>query len=227
MGGFSILIVGRGKLARELLQGLKGPNISRVASWDERNSLEGERCMIVHAGSGRELDEVVEHCARTGSVLLDLSTAGTPLPSAPAFPIVVCPNVNMQMLSFMAMIKQSARFFQGQDIRIVESHQASKSSKPGTAVHLADSLGIPESAIHSERNPQVQHEVFGIPSSFLDRHAYHEILIRNPEVKIRLETRVLGKSAYASGLAKVIAVVSRSELTPGIHDIVDLVMERG
>jgi len=28
-----------------------------------------------------------------------------------------------------------------------------------------------------------------------DRHAYHEIVIKNPEVDIRLETRVLGKSA--------------------------------
>jgi dihydrodipicolinate reductase len=181
--------------------------------------------MVVHAGSGRELEDVVEFCSATGFMLLDLSTGGSQFPATITFPVIICPNVNMQMLYFMAMVKQSSRYFQGQDIRIAESHQASKSTKPGTAIHLAKSLGIPETDIRSERDPKVQSEVLGIPSSFLDRHAYHEIVIRNPEVEIRLETRVLGKSAYASGLAKVIEMVSGSKLGPGYHDVVDLVMK--
>ncbi len=50
-------------------------------------------------------------------------------------------------------------------------------------------------------------------------------MIKNPEVEIRLETRVLGKSAYASGLAKVIDIVDRRKLAPGYYDIVDLVID--
>lgn len=224
MEKFAILIVGRGKLAEELLHGLGSPKISRVVRWDGRDTLEDGRCIVVHAGSGRELGDVVEFCATTGSALLNLSTGDAKFPAAPDFPLVLCPNVNMPMLRFMAMVKRTAGYFRGQEIRITESHQASKSTKPGTAIHLANSLGIPETEIRSERDPKVQHEVLGIPSAFLDRHAYHEIVISDPEVEIRLETRVLGKSAYASGLAKVIEIVAQSRLIPGFHDIVDLIM---
>lgn len=52
-----------------------------------------------------------------------------------------------------------------------------------------------------------------------------EIVIKNQEVEIRLETRVLGKSAYASGLAKVIDIVARRKLDPDYYDIVDLVIK--
>jgi hypothetical protein len=224
---FAVLIVGRGKLAQELLQGLRGPAISRVIPWEGRDSLDGERCMAVHAGSGRELGDVIAFCAATGSVLLDLSTAGSEFPAALTFPVVVCPNVNMLMLSFMAMVKQASTLFQGRDITITESHQASKRTSPGTAIHLATSLGLSADEIRSERKPQVQREVLGIPPEHLDRHAYHEIVIGGPEAQIRLETRVLGKAPYATGLAKVIELVCAREPAPGLHDIVDLVMDEG
>jgi len=220
---FVILIVGRGKLAEELLHGLGSPTISRVVRWDERDSL-GDRSMVIHAGSGRELSDVIEFCSATGSILLDLSTGDSQFPATTTFPVVICPNVNAQMLYFMAMVKQSSKYFRGQDIRITESHQASKRTKPGTAISLAKSLGVAETKIRSERDPKVQNETLGIPSSYLDRHAYHEVVIKNPEVEIRLETRVLGKSAYASGLARIIDMVSRRKLDPGYYDVVDLVI---
>jgi hypothetical protein len=224
MKRYTVLIIGRGKLARELLEGLRGPAIERAVPWDERDSLGNVPCMVVHAGSGRELDDAVSYCTRTGSALLELSTAGSDFPAEVPFPVVICPNVNMEMLSFMAMLKQAGGYFRGLDIRITESHQASKKTSPGTAVHLARSLGVPEQDIRSERKPQVQHEVLGIPAEFLDRHAYHEISISSPEVAIRLETRVLGKSAYADGLAKVIGMVAQDGPGPGFHDVVDLVI---
>jgi len=224
METFTILVVGRGKLAEELLEGLKGPAISRVVRWHDRDGMERGACMVVHAGSGRELREVVEFCSATGSALLNLSTGDAQFPSAPDFPLVLCPNVNMPMLRFMAMVKRASGYFRGQDIRITESHQASKRTKPGTAIHLANSLGVPETGIRSVRDPEAQREVLGIPSEFLDRHAYHEIVISDPEVEIRLETRVLGKSAYASGLAKVIELVAANRLRPGCYDIIDLLM---
>jgi dihydrodipicolinate reductase len=222
---YDILIVGRGKLADELLHELHGPAISRVVRWDERDFRTDEPYMVVHAGSGRELDDVIGFCAETGSTLLELSTGDSQYPAAISFPVVICPNVNMQMLYFMAMVKQTSGYFRGQDIRIAESHQASKSTRPGTALYLARSLGIPETEIRSERDPKVQSEVLGIPDAFLDRHACHQIVIREPQVEIRLESRVLGKSAYASGLARIIGMLSGMELALGCHDVVDLVTE--
>jgi len=223
MEKYVVLVVGRGKLAAELLGGLSGQSIVRVLPWTERENGGSGPSMVVHAGSGRELEDVAGFCAKKGSPLLELSTAGGRLPASPAFPIVLCPNVNMQMLSFMAMVKQAAGYFKGQDIRITESHQAAKSTKPGTAIHLAGSLGVPEDSIRSIRDPKVQ-KALGIPDEFLDRHAYHEVLIKSGEVEIRLETRVLGKSAYASGLDCLIEIIARNPLSAGVHDVVDLVM---
>ena len=224
MEKYIVLVVGQGKLAAELLSGLGGLRVERVLPWAERESRGSGICMVVHAGSGREFEDVVGFCAKTMSPLLELSTSGGRLPLSPVFPIVVCPNVNMQMLSFMAMVKQAAGYFKGQDIKITESHQATKRTKPGTAIHLASSLGVPEEKIRSIRDPKVQSETLHIPDEFLDRHAYHEVLIKSGEVEIRLETRVLGKSAYACGLNRLIDIIARNPLSAGVYDVVDLVM---
>ncbi len=220
----AVLIVGRGKLAQELLDGLRSQTVSMVAPWEDRDAVRGQRVFVVHAGSGRELGDAVKFCSVTGSVLLDLSTAGSQLPEAPDFPLVVCPNVNMQMLGFMAMVRQGAKYFRGRDIRITESHQASKSTRPGTAIHLAHSLDVPEEEIRSERDPKTQSEVLKIPSAYITRHAFHEIVISDAEVEIRLQTRVLGKTAYASGLARIIDMMNGTTIGPGLHDIVDLLV---
>ena len=227
MEHYVIYIVGRGKLAEELLRELSGPAIARVAGWSGRDCREDTPCIVVHAGSGRELGDAFDFCARTGSILLELSTGESLLPESPSFPVVVCPNVNIQMLRYMAMIRQASRLFRGQDITVAESHQAAKTTRPGTAIYLAEALGVPEAAIRSQRDPEVQEKVLGIPTAFLDRHALHAITIRSPEVEIRLEARVLGKSAYASGLAQVIAILARNRPAPGFHDIVDLVIDGG
>lgn len=221
----AVLVIGRGKLAAELLGALQSPAISRVVPWGDRDSVRDERCIVVHAGSGRELADAARFCSASGSTLLDLATEGSKLPAAPDFPVIICPNVNMLMLCFMAMIKGAAGYFRGRNISIIESHQASKVTKPGTAIHLARSLGVPEDKIHSERDPKTQSAVIGIPPAYLDRHAFHEITITDPEVEIRLQTRVLGKSAYASGLARLIELVSIDNPGPGYHDVVDLIRD--
>lgn len=225
MEKFAVLVIGRGKLAAELLGALHGPAISRVVPWVERDTAKSERSIVVHAGSGRELPDAALFCSDTASTLFDLATEGSGLPAAPDFPVIICPNVNMLMLCFMAMIKGAAGYFRDRDISITESHQASKVTRPGTAIHLARSLGVPEDEIHSERDPKTQSEVIGIPPAYLDRHAFHEITITDPEVEIRLQTKVLGKSAYASGLARLIEMVSKDNPGPGYHDVVDLIRD--
>lgn len=224
MKNIEVLIVGRGKLAEELLQGIKSPIVMNVLQWNERVSLKGEKCIVVHAGSGRELDDVIEYCNKTKSTLLDLSTGDSILPETPLFPIIVCPNVNLQMLYFMAMVKQASKYFKGQNIKITESHQSSKSTKPGTALYLANSLGIKEKDIKSIRDPESQKEI-GISSQFIDRHAYHQILINQGDVEIKMETKVLGKSAYASGLSEIINnIAGKGIVDPGKYDIVDFII---
>jgi dihydrodipicolinate reductase len=225
MDKFEVLIIGRGKLANELLGGLSGDAISRVIRWEDRSETPPSSGIVVHAGSGRELTEAIEYCAKTESTLFELSTSGFAIPEKTDFPVIVCPNVNLQMLCFMAMVKRFSGLFKGRTIRITESHQSSKKTKPGTAIYLAKSLGILERDIVSERDPERQQKIMGIPKEHLDRHACHQIVISDPEVEIRLETRVLGKSAYSSGLSKIIGIIAKKRLAPGKYDIVDIIIE--
>jgi 4-hydroxy-tetrahydrodipicolinate reductase len=222
MHRYVVFIVGNGKLARELLENLSGENISEVVQWKDRSSLQPERGVVVHAGSGRELPEVIDYCTGTGSILFELSTTGTPIPDTVCFPVVICPNVNILMLQFMAMIRQAAPLFRGYKIEIAESHQSSKKSKPGTAIYLAKTLGIPESDIRSERDPAVQNAEMGIPRQHLDRHAYHRIVISNQDTELKFETKVLGKTAYAASLSFIIDNISGMKLPAGHYDIVEL-----
>jgi hypothetical protein len=223
MDKVEVLVVGRGKLANELLEGLSGDVISRVVRWENRSDTSPASNIVVHAGSGRELADVIDYCTKTNSILFELSTADLAIPERINFPVVICPNVNLQMLYFMAMIKQSAGYFKGLPIRITESHQSSKKTKPGTAIYLAKSLGISECDIISERNPEQQQKAIGIPMEHLDRHAYHQIVISGPEAEIKMETKVLGKTAYATSLSEIIALVAKEELGTGHHDIVDII----
>ena len=219
----TIFIAGRGKLASELLDGLRGPGIGEVKRWPAGRANPALPAIVVHAGSGRELPAVIAYCAQTGNLLLDLSTSPSALPAAPSFPVVRCPNVNTEMLAFMAMVKNAAALFQGCAITLTESHQASKTSPPGTAIYLARALGLDEKAIRSVRDPVEQAGRLAIPAAHLQRHAYHEIVIHGPNADIRLETRVLGQTAYADGLARIIAAVIKAPLAAGFHDVVDLV----
>jgi 4-hydroxy-tetrahydrodipicolinate reductase len=225
MKRFEVLVVGRGKLANELMEGLNGDAISHTIRWDNRSTSVSDPRIVVHAGSGRELPEVINYCTNTNTLLFELSTADSMIPDIVNFPVIICPNVNLQMIRFMAMVRQASRYFKGQTIEITESHQATKKTKPGTAIYLANQLGVPESEIRSERNPERQQKIFDIPSEYLARHAYHKIAITSPDAEITLETRVLGKTAYATSLSEIIAMVSQMDLRSGLHDIVDLITE--
>jgi 4-hydroxy-tetrahydrodipicolinate reductase len=225
MKRFEVLVVGRGKLANELMEGLSGNVISRTIRWDDRSTSVSDSWILVHAGSGRELPEVIDYCTNTNTLLFELSTADSMIPDMVDFPVIICPNVNLQMLRFMAMVRQASRYFKGQTIEITESHQATKKTKPGTAIYLANQLGVSESEIRSERNPERQQKIFGIPAGYLTRHAYHKIAITSPEAEITLETRVLGKTAYAASLSEIISIVTQMDLGSGRHDIVDLVTD--
>ncbi|HWI56734.1 MAG TPA: dihydrodipicolinate reductase, partial [Bacillota bacterium] len=67
-----VFIVGKGKLASELLKELHLEPAFKVMAW--RNGTPSmARAIIVHAGSGRELQEVMAFCQRTNSILIELA----------------------------------------------------------------------------------------------------------------------------------------------------------
>lgn len=218
----NVIVVGSGKLATELLVSLQEERGFLVTAWENGKSL-ARQSVVVHAGSGRELETVAAYCGATKSPLLELATGSKIAPSAQAFPIVICPNTNILMLKFMSMLAQCGHLFREHRITLTESHQAQKTSVPGTAVAMARALGLQDSDILSIRDAETQLADLGIPEAQLARHAYHRILIEDGDCSLKLETRVHGESPYAAGVARIVSAVQGRELENRIYPIMEFV----
>jgi 4-hydroxy-tetrahydrodipicolinate reductase len=217
-----VIVVGSGKLAKELLGALPSEGGSEVVPW----AVEGQRTeksVVVHAGSGRELKAVCAFCQSTQSPLVELSTGSALENTALGFPIVLCPNTNLLMLKFMAMLERSGHLFRGYSIGLTESHQAQKSSVPGTAVSMAQALGVAPGDIQSVRDPEVQRGALQIPQEDLARHAYHQVLIEDGACSVQLETRVYGDAPYAEGVAHIVAAVRERSLENRRYSIMEFI----
>lgn len=206
-----VLIVGSGKLASELLKGLSLSDPFTACSWSSRPLLQG-RSIVVHAGSGRELDDVIAYCEETNSVLVELATGSKIENARTTFPVVLCPNTNILMLKFMNMLANSGKLFEGYRIKLTESHQAVKRSTPGTAVAIAQSLGLAAEDVSSVRDQNEQVTALDIPPEHLGRHAVHSITIDDGACRVLLETRVYGSSPYADGVSKIVSAVATRPL---------------
>ncbi|TXT37041.1 MAG: hypothetical protein FD135_3879 [Comamonadaceae bacterium] len=217
-----IIIAGTGKLATELLNSLRSDPACQVSSWANK-STPSEKSIVVHAGSGRELAAIADYCGTAHATLIELAT-GSNIESMPlTFPVVLCPNTNILMLKFMRMLELSGDLFRGYDMKLIESHQASKTSVPGTAVNMAGSLGISRNDIHSVRDGHTQKTDLQIPETHLARHAYHQVLIQDGSCSLKLETRVYGEAPYAQGVAQIVAAVSAHELENRVYSVMEFI----
>lgn len=140
-----------------------------------------------------------------------------------AFPIVLCPNTNILMLKFMAMLEQCGKMFNGYEINIIESHQASKASVPGTAVNIAHSLGMSSNDIQSVRDTSIQRTQLEIAEADLARHAFHQVQIHEGKCSVKLESRVYGDAPYAEGVAQIVAAASSRQLERRLYSIMEFV----
>ncbi|GAB2895805.1 hypothetical protein GCM10027046_26400 [Uliginosibacterium flavum] len=218
-----IIVAGTGKLARELLGALPGALASaEVIAWADAGKDAGS-AIVVHAGSGRELEEIICYCQTTKSTLVELATGSEIEQRGFDFPVVLCPNTNILMLKFMAMLAASGSLFRNYQVSITESHQAEKSSVPGTAVALAQSLGVPSEAIRSIRDPQAQQDDLKIPAEYLARHAFHRIEIEDQVGRVVLETSVFGPAPYAEGLAQIIAAIRSHTLENRRYSVMEFI----
>ncbi|WP_321812856.1 MULTISPECIES: dihydrodipicolinate reductase [unclassified Burkholderia] len=218
-----VLVVGTGKLATELLGSHRlDPATCRVTAWSDPARTE-TRSIVVHAGSGRELPAAIEFCRATGSPLVELSTGSELETGSHDFPVVLCPNTNILMLKFMSMLETSGHLFRDCRISVTESHQASKTSVPGTAVGIGQALGVPAQDIRSVRDPDEQRDALQIPDDQLGRHAFHRIRIEDGACSLQFESRVYGASPYADGVSRIVETVRQHELDPRRYSIVEFI----
>jgi len=220
-----IFVVGSGKLANALLQSEMKIDDCEIVKWDSKHAKLRERTLCIHAGSGRQLKEVISFCSKTKSVLLELSTGMESENRNVDFPLIICPNTSILLLKTMNVLKANGSFFSNYSISITESHQSTKKTEPGTAYFFAKSLDFPVNKIISIRDPKIQEHEIGIPKEYLDRHAYHKIVISDGPDEVTIETKVLGHNSYAHGVQSIIEAVLKNELEHKKHSVMDLIDE--
>jgi 4-hydroxy-tetrahydrodipicolinate reductase len=217
-----VIIAGTGKLASELMNSAELRIENTVAPWS--NVIDrASNSVVVHAGSGRELSSIASYCDYTQSPLIELSTGSKFEFEALNFPLVICPNTNILMLKFMNLFEVSGNQFRGYDIKIFESHQAEKTSVPGTAISIANSLEVKEQDICSVRDPNIQRTEFQIWESDLPRHAFHRIEIKDRSCSLKFESNVIGDAPYAAGVVKIIDVLRSRTLEARRYSVMDFV----
>jgi len=217
----NVIVVGSGKLALAVLEGLGHDKEILVSSWTKEEVDPTKKSIVVHAGSGRQLPEVYDFCSLSKSILLELSTGTGTADRDLLFPVVVCPNTSILLIKFLAMWKQFGTLTDRFDISILESHQNTKKSLPGTAVEIADAIGFPREEILSVRDQDVQSKEIGIPSEYLSKHAFHRIEIEDGTVSIKIETKVLGHDSYADGVRQIVSSIGKIELENRTYQITE------
>lgn len=217
-----VFVVGSGKLASAILSAKKTFHNCDLIPWETAFVQASEKALVLHCGSGRQIAETIMFCRRTGSTFVELSTGLETEHLSPDFPLVICPNTSMLMLKTMAMLAQFGRHFKDYSISVTESHQSAKQTEPGTAYNLANSLAFPVKDIISIRDRDIQSAKIGIPDEFLGKHAYHQILIRDGNDSLTIETRVLGHDSYAAGVRQIIDIVLSKDLAKRRHNVLEL-----
>jgi dihydrodipicolinate reductase len=134
----NIYVVGSGKLATAILNSSVTFPSCDILKWSSEAQYTSEKAIIVHAGSGRELNELLAFCAKTNSVLIELSTGLETENLKSDFPLIICPNTSILMLKTLNLLRKYGCVFSEYEISITESHQAAKATEPGTAYAFAD-----------------------------------------------------------------------------------------
>ena len=221
-----IFIVGSGKLANAILNSKLSFQSSKILKWEEKYLSFKEKSILVHAGSGRQIDECLEFCSLTKSIFIELSTGLGTEKITPDFPLIVCPNTSILVLKVIQFLKTFGKELEDYQISVTESHQSSKKTEAGTAIAIANTLQMPQSQIISIRDTEIQKKQIRISKKFLNQHAYHKIEIKNGEEEvISIQTKVLGHVPYVNGLKTIIESILKKEPGNKKYSVEDIIMD--
>ena len=223
MEKIKIFVAGSGKLANAILNSGLSFQMCEIQKWDTHCQTLDEKAILVHAGSGRQLEECMEFCSKTKSIFIELSTGLKTETLNPDFPLIICPNTSILVLKTLNMLKANGRNFENYSISITESHQSTKKTEPGTAYAFANALKFPVDNIVSVRNPEMQRNIIGIPEEYLEKHAYHKIIIKDGSDEVTIETKVLGHDSYAKGVKLIIEAALINSLENRRYTVLDLI----
>jgi 4-hydroxy-tetrahydrodipicolinate reductase len=214
------IIIGNGHLSEYITNNLiaigktSGLNIASIINWNsfDKKYLPGQ--IVVHVGSGRQLAEAIMYCQMNMTPLIQASTGiqyDSQLPVDLRFTLLETPNLSIPIIKMLYMLKKNGHLFKDYQIKMTESHQARKTSLPGTAKAIADALSYPIDKIESIRNVLFQNTELKVPENYLDSHAIHQIEITEGNCKIEIMSKVLGFDSYLYGLSAITKVIGKLE----------------
>ncbi len=209
--------------------------VERMANWKGINYLNHgkgsvhkhvfEKSIGLHLGSGEFLEEFISFCEENKVPLIQ-GSSGMKVPTDRNLVIVNAPNLSLTIMKLLSALPVFTDAFKsGMKISLVESHQKSKGENiSGTALAIAQSLDLPESAITMVRDPGIQ-RLIGVPEEYLDGHAKHNLIFRGEYgVRVSIEIEVDGRETYAEGaivLAEALANLSEP-LKNGVYELKDI-----
>lgn len=202
-----ILLVGKGKMAAWVSAACTEQGIVCIR-FDERvdTAAKLRSCVAIHLGSGRQLPELIELCARRKIPIIQGSTNVT-LATARDVLIVNAPNFSIPMIRFMSIFPTLAiPLKMSMKVRVKESHQSEKAGTSGTARVIARDIGVQK--IESIRDAASQ-LAFGVPEEHLDAHAYQSIIFEGHGVEINVTTKIHGREAYAKDVLTIARALIR------------------
>ena len=210
----NLVVVGQGKLANAIISTL--PELDRnsgifnnIQTYGDQTNL-ATPAIIVHVGSGRQYQECLTMALKHRCIFIQAATEKD-IPMKPPTPgeiiFINAPNLDLRLIKLFYWLKLGSDLFQQDEITITESHQATKTSIPGTAYRMCDILGIDHSNVASIRDPDLQRE---LQIKTLDQHAYHQLLIGSGESQIKIETKIEGSASYVKGLYEILNSIPKT-----------------
>jgi 4-hydroxy-tetrahydrodipicolinate reductase len=202
---------------------LSGVQIDAVENWDNLDDSK-QKSILVHVGSGRQLNDVIKYSQKTNTPLIQASTGINYLESLPKrlrFILVEAPNLSIPIIKLLYALKQCGNLFSHYEVTIAESHQSRKTSLPATAKELAEALNMPVGKIKSVRDLQTQRIEYHVPEEYLDAHAIHIVNINEGSCKITIKTEALGYDSYLYGIVSIARAMEK--LKNGSYFVTDLV----
>lgn len=222
-----VLLVGNGQMAKLFADGLVKSGDS-VWGLEHADNIKGnENIVALHVGSGRQLPELVHVCEKHRIPILNGSTGiKAHLIGIDDVPVVNAENFALPILRLLHILPDFAQKLNRPefplDYSVVESHQSTKKTLPGTAVRMASAVGAIPGDVTSIRQGEVQ-LLLGVPQGFLSAHGYHWITWEDTDLQIQLTTKVNGRGAYLKGgtflLRKLID--HSAGMSNGLHDVLD------
>lgn len=123
---------------------------------------------------------------------------------------IIAPNMAKQIVGLQAMMEYAAdnfpNLFKGYDLTLRESHQSGKADTSGTAKDMVgyfNKMGVDFTfdQIEKERDPERQHNMWGIPSAHLEGHAWHTYTLFSGDgnTKFEFTHNINGRDIYCEG----------------------------